>query len=126
MFYLKWTSSELATLSAGALYTEVDEDGWVQRELGIGDDGLITHQLVPCDARPRAPVVRDARQQRHEGRVRIVVARGRRACARALTRRRTNAAIPHAAGVSRIAAKSGPRPCDNKRVSRGCHGFASF
>jgi hypothetical protein len=34
------------------LYTEVDEDGWVQRELGIGDDGLITHQLVPSDARP--------------------------------------------------------------------------
>ncbi len=41
-----------ATLRAGALYTEVDEDGWVQRELGIGEDGLITHQLVPCDARP--------------------------------------------------------------------------
>ena len=30
MFYLKWTPSELATLRAGALYTEVDEDGWVQ------------------------------------------------------------------------------------------------
>jgi hypothetical protein len=52
MFYLKWTQSELATLRAGALYTEVDEDGWVQRELGIGDDGLITHQLVPTDTRP--------------------------------------------------------------------------
>jgi hypothetical protein len=52
MFYLKWTPSELATLRAGALYTEVDEDGWVQRELGISDDGLITHQLVPTDARP--------------------------------------------------------------------------
>ena len=52
MFYLKWTPSELATLRAGALYTEVDEDGWVQRELGIGEDGLITHQLVPSDARP--------------------------------------------------------------------------
>jgi len=52
MIYLKWTPSELATLRAGALYTEIDEDGWVQRELGIGDDGLITHQLVPCDARP--------------------------------------------------------------------------
>lgn len=52
MFYLKWTSSELATLRAGALYTEVDEDGWVQRELAIGDDGLITHQLVPCNAQP--------------------------------------------------------------------------
>jgi hypothetical protein len=52
MFYLKWTPSDLATLRAGALYTEVDEDGWVQRELGIGDDGLITHQLIPSDARP--------------------------------------------------------------------------
>jgi len=52
MFYLKWTPDELATLRVGALYTEVDEDGWVQRELGIGDDGLITHQLIPTDARP--------------------------------------------------------------------------
>lgn len=52
MVYLKWTPYELATLRAGALYTEVDEDGWVQRELGVGDDGLITHQLVPSDARP--------------------------------------------------------------------------
>ena len=52
MIYLKWTPSDLATLRAGALYTEIDEDGWVQRELGIGDDGLITHQLVPSDARP--------------------------------------------------------------------------
>ena len=52
MIYLKWTPSELATLPAGALYTEVDEDGWVQRELGVGDDGLITHQLVPSDSRP--------------------------------------------------------------------------
>lgn len=52
MIYLKWTPSELATLAAGALYTEIDEDGWVQRELGIGDDGLITHQLVPSNARP--------------------------------------------------------------------------
>jgi hypothetical protein len=52
MFYLKWTRSELATLPTGALYTEVDEDGWVQRELGIGDDGLITHQLIPSDTRP--------------------------------------------------------------------------
>jgi hypothetical protein len=52
MIYLKWTSSELATLDVGALYTEVDEDGWVQREVGVDDDGLIIHQLVPCDARP--------------------------------------------------------------------------
>jgi hypothetical protein len=52
VIYLKWTQSELATLNMGALYTEVDEDGWVQRELGIGDDGLVTHQLVPSDARP--------------------------------------------------------------------------
>jgi hypothetical protein len=52
MIYLKWTSSDLATLQMGALYTEVDEDGWVQRELGIGDDGLITHQLIPSSSRP--------------------------------------------------------------------------
>lgn len=52
MIYLKWTASDLATLEAAALYTEVDEDGWVQRELGIGEDGLVTHQLVPSDARP--------------------------------------------------------------------------
>jgi hypothetical protein len=52
MFYLKWTQSELATLQMRALYTEVDEDGWVQRELGVDDDGLIAHQLVPSDSRP--------------------------------------------------------------------------
>ena len=52
MIYLKWTSSELATLDLGALYTEVDEDGWVQRELGVDEEGFIIHQLVPSDARP--------------------------------------------------------------------------
>jgi hypothetical protein len=52
MIYLKWTPSELATLRVGALYTEVDEDGWVQRELGIGEDGAVTHQLIPSDGRP--------------------------------------------------------------------------
>jgi hypothetical protein len=52
MVYLKWTTSELATLEVRALYTEVDEDGWVQRELGVGDDGAVTHQLVPSARRP--------------------------------------------------------------------------
>jgi hypothetical protein len=52
MIYLKWTASELATLEMRALYTEVDEDGWVQRELGIGFDGFVTHQLVPSHIRP--------------------------------------------------------------------------
>lgn len=52
MIYLKWTQSELATLEMRALYTEVDEDGWVQREVGVGSDGLIVHQLTPSDARP--------------------------------------------------------------------------
>jgi hypothetical protein len=28
-----------------ALYTEVDDDGWVQREVGIGANGLVIHQL---------------------------------------------------------------------------------
>jgi hypothetical protein len=52
MIYLKWTPCDLATLQRGALYTEIDEDGWVQRELGIGDDGAVTHQLVPSDRTP--------------------------------------------------------------------------
>ncbi|HEY8520279.1 MAG TPA: hypothetical protein VIN61_09375 [Gammaproteobacteria bacterium] len=52
MIYLKWTSSDLATLDMQALYTEVDEDGWVQREVGVDDHGLVTHQLVPTDRRP--------------------------------------------------------------------------
>ena len=52
MIYLKWTPSELATLDMRALYTEVDEDGWVQRELGVDDDGAVTHQLVPSTLEP--------------------------------------------------------------------------
>jgi len=52
MIYLKWTQSELATLEMDALYTEVDEDGWVQREVGVGWDGLVIHQLVPSGAAP--------------------------------------------------------------------------
>lgn len=46
MIYLKWTSCDLATLH-GSLYTEVDEDGWVQREVGLDENGSVTHQLVP-------------------------------------------------------------------------------
>ena len=52
MIYLKWTASELATLDMRALYTEVDEDGWVQREVGIGFDGFVIHQLVPTQHDP--------------------------------------------------------------------------
>jgi len=52
MIYMKWTPSELATLDKLALYTEVDEDGWVQRELSIGSDGIVAHQLVPSEAMP--------------------------------------------------------------------------
>lgn len=52
MVYLKWTATELATLQMDALYTEVDEDGWVQRELGVNGDGSIVHHLVPSDSRP--------------------------------------------------------------------------
>lgn len=52
MIYMKWTPSELATLEVRALYTEVDEDGWVQRELGVGSDGSVAHQLVPSTAEP--------------------------------------------------------------------------
>jgi hypothetical protein len=52
MFYLKWTRSELATLEMRALYTEVDEDGWVQREVGIDGDGRVQHQLTPTSTDP--------------------------------------------------------------------------
>lgn len=52
MIYLKWTTSDFATLDYEALYTEVDEDGWVQRELGVGGGGAVEHRLVPSDRRP--------------------------------------------------------------------------
>lgn len=52
MIYMKWTPSELATLEVPVLYTEVDEDGWVQRELGLEADGSIAHQLVPSTSEP--------------------------------------------------------------------------
>jgi len=52
MVYMKWTASELATLETGALYTEIDDDGWVQRELGVDDDGFVTHLLIPSMRRP--------------------------------------------------------------------------
>jgi len=52
MHYLKWTRSELATLTRHALYTEVDEDGWVQREFAIDDDGTVAEMLVPSTKRP--------------------------------------------------------------------------
>ena len=52
MFYVKWTRSELATLEMPALYTEVDEDGWVQRELVVADDGSVAEQLIPSTRNP--------------------------------------------------------------------------
>ena len=52
MIYMKWTLDELATLESSVLYTEVDEDGWVQRELTVESDGTIAEQLVPTDAQP--------------------------------------------------------------------------
>ncbi len=52
MIYLKWTQSDLATLEMDALYTEVDEDGWVQREIGVCSRGLVIHQLTPSTSRP--------------------------------------------------------------------------
>ena len=52
MIYLKWTQSELVTLEMDALYTEVDEDGWVQREVGVGSEGVVVHQLTPSTTRP--------------------------------------------------------------------------
>jgi hypothetical protein len=35
-----------------ALYTEVDEDGWVQREFAVADDGSVADQLIPSHNRP--------------------------------------------------------------------------
>ena len=52
MIYVKWTRSELATLKNPALYTEVDEDGWVQRELAVTDDGTVADQLIPSLNQP--------------------------------------------------------------------------
>ena len=52
MIYVKWTRSELATLKKPALYTEVDEDGWVQRELTINDDGSVAMQHIPSTSEP--------------------------------------------------------------------------
>ncbi len=52
MIYLKWTPNDLATLDMGALYTEVDEDGWVQREVGVDFDGFAVHHLVPSEGDP--------------------------------------------------------------------------
>jgi hypothetical protein len=52
MIYVKWTRTELATLKMPALYTEVDEDGWVQRELVVGHDGTVAEQLVPSLRQP--------------------------------------------------------------------------
>lgn len=52
MIYVKWTRAELATLQSPALYTEVDEDGWVQRELVVTDDGTVAEQLIPSTKRP--------------------------------------------------------------------------
>ena len=51
MIYLKWTTSELATLEHDALYTEIDEDGWVQRELGVSA-GKVTYQVEPSHDEP--------------------------------------------------------------------------
>ncbi len=52
MIYMKWTPHELVTLDVPVLYTEVDEDGWVQRELGLKSDGSVAHQLVPSTSEP--------------------------------------------------------------------------
>ena len=52
MIYLKWTNRELATLDGNVLYTEIDEDGWVQRELGVAANGEVTHQITPSGDEP--------------------------------------------------------------------------
>jgi hypothetical protein len=52
MIYVKWTQDDLATLKMPALYTEVDEDGWVQRELLVDDDGTVADRLIPSTKCP--------------------------------------------------------------------------
>jgi hypothetical protein len=52
MIYLKWTSAELATLRDDALYTEIDEDGWVQREVALTPAGAVSHQAIPSLEQP--------------------------------------------------------------------------
>ena len=52
MVYMKWTTDELATLRSSVLYTEVDEDGWVQRELAVSDDGTVAEQTIPSLQNP--------------------------------------------------------------------------
>ena len=52
MIYLKWTSAELATLRDDALYTEIDEDGWVQREVAVTPAGDISHLAIPSIEEP--------------------------------------------------------------------------
>lgn len=47
MVYLKWTRGELVTLEMDALYTEIDDDGWVHREVGISANGQVIHPLTP-------------------------------------------------------------------------------
>ena len=44
MYYFRWTQCDLETLRMHALYTEIDADGWVQREVGIAENGAIIHQ----------------------------------------------------------------------------------
>jgi hypothetical protein len=52
MIYMRWTPSELATLNQAELYTEVDEDGWVQRELTLASDGSVAELLIPSRTDP--------------------------------------------------------------------------
>ncbi len=73
MIYLKWTRGDLATLEHAALYTEIDEDGWVQRELGVAANGAVTHQIEPSSERPGwfglsrlSPVMLSSNVTRHE------------------------------------------------------------
>ena len=52
MVYMKWTTDEFLTLESSVLYTEVDDDGWVQRELTIAADGSVEERLVPSVQQP--------------------------------------------------------------------------
>ena len=52
MIYMKWTTDEFASLQSSVLYTEVDEDGWVQREITQAPDGSVEDRLIPDTRRP--------------------------------------------------------------------------
>ena len=48
MLYIKWTEQDIAELSAfdeiAILYTEIDNEGDVHKEIGLNNDGKLIHK----------------------------------------------------------------------------------